>query len=309
MSIDQSSFNKHSLLDSAETMRVDAPTQGVQATGHIDGNGLLAALLQRAQPTFADVLANTDIRDLLKNADNNASNGREQIVKSNSETLKATIEAAAQVATAALGAKKAPSGGGSSDSNSGGTSGSSSGSGSASGSGGASGSSSDSEESDSDSSGSFSTGSNSGGGSDPSGSASSGDPKPQPTNPKPTEPNPGSSDDPQPQPSEPKPTEPTPGSSDDLVPEEDSTSADPLPGETVEPNNLVVDLFGAIKNNVDPEKWVVSGFEPLEGDEIRLSKADIARIARVTCLENGTTPEELYQAVMNTFAPKQEGES
>ena len=103
MNIDQSSFNQHSLLDNADTMTVDAPTQGVQATAHITASDLLTALVNRGQPTFANPLSNTDIRDLLKSADSNAASGREAVVSANAGMINTAVQAAAQVATAALG--------------------------------------------------------------------------------------------------------------------------------------------------------------------------------------------------------------
>lgn len=104
MSIDQSSFNGgSSLLANAQTMRVDAPTQGVTPTAHIDSNGLAAALLARQAPTFADALANTDIRDLLKSSDANAAAGREAVVAANSGMINTAVQAAADVAKAYFG--------------------------------------------------------------------------------------------------------------------------------------------------------------------------------------------------------------
>lgn len=100
--LNQNALGGRSLLENASTMRVDAPTQGVTTTAHIDSSGLAQALASRAQPTFADVLANTDIRDLIKNADNNASKGRESIVEANSAVLKSAIEAASSIGSAAL---------------------------------------------------------------------------------------------------------------------------------------------------------------------------------------------------------------
>jgi len=96
--INQNGLNGHSLLDNADTKWVDAPTQGVAATDHVSGSGLLNSLTSRAQPTFADVLANTDVRGLLQNADNNASAGREQAMKATSDMTKSAISAASDIA-------------------------------------------------------------------------------------------------------------------------------------------------------------------------------------------------------------------
>ena len=100
--LDQSSLNGRSLLENASTRDIEAPTVGVTPTEHINGNNLAAALIARQQPTFADVYQNTDMRDLLKNADNNASAGREQIIKTNAELTKAALDAAVKAGEAAL---------------------------------------------------------------------------------------------------------------------------------------------------------------------------------------------------------------
>ncbi len=100
INIDQNYFNNHSLLDRADTKSVDAPTVGVTPTEHIAGNNLAAALLARQQPTFADALANTDIRELLMSTDKNASAGRESIVAANTDMVKSTINAATDIAKA-----------------------------------------------------------------------------------------------------------------------------------------------------------------------------------------------------------------
>lgn len=100
--LNQSSLNGRSLLENASTKDIEAPTVGVTPTEHINGNNLAAALIARQQPTFADVYQNTDMRDLLKNADNNASAGREQIVKTNAELTKAALDAAVKAGEAAL---------------------------------------------------------------------------------------------------------------------------------------------------------------------------------------------------------------
>lgn len=99
MSIDQSSFNGgSSLLANAQTMRVDAPTQGVSPTAHVDANGLAAALLARSPAQFADALGNTDIRQLLQSSDSNAAAGREAVVQANSGMVNTAVQAAADVA-------------------------------------------------------------------------------------------------------------------------------------------------------------------------------------------------------------------
>lgn len=105
MNIDQTSFNGNSLLATATTRDIDAPTQGAAATAHIDSSSLLSALTQRAAPTFANALANTDIRDLLKSTDSNASAGRDKVVDSTSGMINKALDAAAQVASAYLGGK------------------------------------------------------------------------------------------------------------------------------------------------------------------------------------------------------------
>ena len=100
--LNQSSLNGRSLLENASTREVNAPTVGVTPTEHINGNNLAAALIARQQPTFADVYQNTDMRDVMKNADNNASAGREQIIKSNAELTKAALDAAVKAGEAAM---------------------------------------------------------------------------------------------------------------------------------------------------------------------------------------------------------------
>lgn len=100
MEIDQSSLNGNSILSFAQSKSVDAPTVGVAATEHIANSNLLNALLSRPQATFADVLANTDLRELMKTADTNASNGRDNVVKANTDILKTAVTAAADAAKA-----------------------------------------------------------------------------------------------------------------------------------------------------------------------------------------------------------------
>lgn len=100
--LSQSSLNGRSLLENADTKDVNAPTVGVTPTEHVNGNNLAAALIARQQPTFADVYQNTDMRDVMKNADNNASAGREQIIKANTELTKAALDAAVKAGSAAL---------------------------------------------------------------------------------------------------------------------------------------------------------------------------------------------------------------
>ena len=99
--INQNSLGITSLLANAKTKDIDAPTIGVTATEHINGNNLASALIARQQPTFADVYTNTDMRDVMKNADSNASAGREQVVQTTSELAKSALDAAVQVGTAA----------------------------------------------------------------------------------------------------------------------------------------------------------------------------------------------------------------
>lgn len=99
--IDQSSLNGRSLLENAQTKYVDAPTVGVTATEHINGNNLASALIARQQPTFADVYTNTDMREVMKNADNNASAGRAQAMEAATSLTKAALDAAVQAGTAA----------------------------------------------------------------------------------------------------------------------------------------------------------------------------------------------------------------
>ena len=104
MEIGQNSFNNgSSLLANAQTMRVDAPTQGVTATQHISGSDLAAALLSRAQPTFADALSVADIRELLKSTDSNASSGREAALSASTGMVNTAVQAAADVASAYFG--------------------------------------------------------------------------------------------------------------------------------------------------------------------------------------------------------------
>ena len=100
--LNQSSLNGRSLLENASTREVNAPTVGVTPTEHINANNLAAALIARQQPTFADVYQNTDMREVMKNADNNASAGREQIIKTNAELTKAALDAAVKAGGSAL---------------------------------------------------------------------------------------------------------------------------------------------------------------------------------------------------------------
>ena len=98
--IDQSSLNGRSLLENAHTKFVDAPTVGVTPTEHINGNNLAASLVARQQPTFADVYANTDMREVMKNADNNATAGRAQAMQAATDLTKAALDAAVKAGTA-----------------------------------------------------------------------------------------------------------------------------------------------------------------------------------------------------------------
>lgn len=100
--LNQSSLNGRSLLENASTRDIEAPTVGVTPTEHVNGNNLAADLIARQQPTFADVYQNTDMRDVMKNADNNASAGREQVIKTNAELTKAALDAAVKAGEAAL---------------------------------------------------------------------------------------------------------------------------------------------------------------------------------------------------------------
>ena len=116
INIDQSSFrNNSSLLENAQTMAISAPTQSVSPTAHIDSGSLAAALLARSPAQFVDALGNTDLRDLLKSTDNNASAGREAAVQASSGMVNTAVQAAADVAKAYLG-----SGGGKLSGNTGG---------------------------------------------------------------------------------------------------------------------------------------------------------------------------------------------
>lgn len=116
INIDQSSFrNNSSLLENAQAMAISAPTQSVAPTAHIDSGSLAAALLARSPAQFVDALGNTDLRDLLKSTDNNASAGREAAVQASSGMVNTAVQAAADVAKAYLG-----SGGGKLSGNTGG---------------------------------------------------------------------------------------------------------------------------------------------------------------------------------------------
>lgn len=116
INIDQSSFrNNSSLLENAQAMAISAPTQSVSPTAHIDSGSLAAALLARSPAQFVDALGNTDLRDLLKSTDNNASAGREAAVQASSGMVNTAVQAAADVAKAYLG-----SGGGKLSGNTGG---------------------------------------------------------------------------------------------------------------------------------------------------------------------------------------------
>lgn len=102
--LNQNSLGTTSLLANAKTKDIDAPTIGVTPTAHIDPSNLAGALMARQQPVFADVLGTTDMRDVLKTADTNASAGREQVVRSTSELTKAALETLVSAgATAATG--------------------------------------------------------------------------------------------------------------------------------------------------------------------------------------------------------------
>ena len=99
--LNQSSLNGRSLLENANTKDIIAPTVGVTATEHISGNNLASDLVARQQPTFADVYTNTDMREVMKNADNNASAGREQVVQSTSDLAKSALDTVGKLGSAA----------------------------------------------------------------------------------------------------------------------------------------------------------------------------------------------------------------
>lgn len=101
INIDQSSLNGRSLLENAHTTFVDAPTVGVTPTEHINGNNLVSSLVERQQPTFADVYTNTDMREVMKNADNNATAGRAQAMQAATDLTKAALDVAVKAGTAA----------------------------------------------------------------------------------------------------------------------------------------------------------------------------------------------------------------
>lgn len=96
----------NSILENAKTQAAVAPTQGVTATSHIDAGQLVNALISRAQPTFANALENTDLREVLKTADTNTATGRDNVIKANTEIVTKAIETAGNVASAGLTPKK-----------------------------------------------------------------------------------------------------------------------------------------------------------------------------------------------------------
>ncbi len=100
MSLDTSALGGNSLLANATAPTVTMPTQGATLPQHIQANEILSSLSKN--PQFADVLSKVDMRDVLSNADNNASTGRETAINATSNMVNESIKQAANVATAYL---------------------------------------------------------------------------------------------------------------------------------------------------------------------------------------------------------------
>ncbi len=100
MSLDTSALGGNSLLANATAPTVTMPTQGAILPQHIQANEILSSLSKN--PQFADVLSKIDMRDVLSNADNNASTGRETAINATSNMVNESIKQAANVATAYL---------------------------------------------------------------------------------------------------------------------------------------------------------------------------------------------------------------
>ncbi len=100
MSLDTSALGGTSLLANATAPTVTMPTQGATLPQHIQANEILSSLSKN--PQFADVLSKIDMRDVLSNADNNASTGRETAINATSNMVNESIKQAASVATAYL---------------------------------------------------------------------------------------------------------------------------------------------------------------------------------------------------------------
>ncbi len=100
MSLDTSALGGNSLLANATAPTVTMPTQGATLPQHIQANEILSSLSKN--PQFADVLSKIDMRDVLSNADNNASTGRETAINATSNMVNESIKQAANVATAYL---------------------------------------------------------------------------------------------------------------------------------------------------------------------------------------------------------------
>ncbi len=100
MSLDTSALGGNSLLANATAPTVTMPTQGATLPQHIQAQEILSSLSKN--PQFADVLSKVDMRDLLSNADNNASTGRETAINATSNMVNESIKQAASVATAYL---------------------------------------------------------------------------------------------------------------------------------------------------------------------------------------------------------------
>ena len=100
MSLDTSALGGNSLLANATAPTVTMPTQGATLPQHIQAQEILSSLSKN--PQFADVLSKVDMRDVLSNADNNASTGRETAINATSNMVNESIKQAASVATAYL---------------------------------------------------------------------------------------------------------------------------------------------------------------------------------------------------------------
>lgn len=120
MSISENGLTDKSILATAKTQSIIAPSQGATAPSHVDANKLLSALTGNNKDVFNDLSSIVDLRDLMKSADNNASQGRDKVIESTSQMVNSTIKAASDTivgianaaATAATGKPAAASTGG-----------------------------------------------------------------------------------------------------------------------------------------------------------------------------------------------------
>ncbi len=101
--VDSSFLSQYSLLKDVNAPTVQMPSQGTTLPQHIAATSLIKDLAN--EPKFADLLSKVDIKDVLKEASKNTSDGRDKALKESSETTQKAIQAAASIATAYLGTK------------------------------------------------------------------------------------------------------------------------------------------------------------------------------------------------------------